>query len=524
MELKIFNSILFTELRPWLPKNQNESDFQSVLRKLRHSSPENSNQLFSNLKILLSDYPGLADFRSANLKANENHLFKSFYQFDLPPYFNNVTEFYSALIKFESERILNNFIAAIESASHNTDKYFNANQAWKNVRNIIELTTEELTIRGLTVIPIYKRSDFKSAEDMAIPNIHFVLYLVRLFSIRLFLEIQILFKDHLKTVETELHLYINVLKESPPENSFTLTQFYFEWLATNLMTAKQYDQDALITLMNEIKYEINDGNTGIKNVLFALENYICFNLFNLNIKKLQFANFANPAISATSDLIFDSIKQAINKIISQQTYGHQRLDIIQTNLDKLSVYTLQVDLKISSSLNSAPRKLYQWLVTQKSAYINNLTAVFSPEPDPEEEQKSKSNPLPKKNRLSLDESKAIALENLKFMSGVNVHQEEIMKPAVYNRMLDYTFRLIEFDKVPSEISKIPQINISTEYIRFSFYNIHKSLYGTHRIKEVWINFLHKVFSQFDNSEWNTTKTKFSVKPPYWDSDMRAMKK
>ena len=70
-----------------------------------------------------------------------------------------------------------------------------------------------------------------------------------------------------------------------------------------------------------------------------------------------------------------------------------------------------------------------------------------------------------------------------------------MSETDFKRLIDYTFHLIETEKLPKGIKQIPQIEISTQHIRYTYYLIHKGLYGTQGIKKEWIDFLHQVFKQ-----------------------------
>lgn len=112
-------------------------------------------------------------------------------------------------------------------------------------------------------------------------------------------------------------------------------------------------------------------------------------------------------------------------------------------------------------------------------------------------------PLPQIEKPILEQNKQIANEYLQFLKGYNIQKQKIMPDKEFQKLLDYTFHLIEFEALPKKIKLIPQTNISTETLRYTFYLIHKQLYGTKRIKKVWIDFLHNVFSQFKNSDLNT---------------------
>lgn len=112
----------------------------------------------------------------------------------------------------------------------------------------------------------------------------------------------------------------------------------------------------------------------------------------------------------------------------------------------------------------------------------------------------------------------IALSYISFMKDHNYANEKIMNDKDYDRLVKYVTYMIEYEAVPPKIERIPQINTSNEYIRYTFYLIHKALYTTKAKRNYFIHFLHNVFSQFQNTEWSTTNTKFSTKPNQYDKD------
>jgi hypothetical protein len=124
----------------------------------------------------------------------------------------------------------------------------------------------------------------------------------------------------------------------------------------------------------------------------------------------------------------------------------------------------------------------------------------------------------------LEEEKKNAIKRIEFLSGCNVHKQLIMTAQDYKRLVDYVLHLIEFEALPKKIKPIPPTSISTEVLRYTFYMLHKQLYGTNRIRNIWIDFLHSAFRQFESQSKTTTKTKFSSKPPLFDSDWKSMQR
>jgi hypothetical protein len=122
---------------------------------------------------------------------------------------------------------------------------------------------------------------------------------------------------------------------------------------------------------------------------------------------------------------------------------------------------------------------------------------------------------------TLEQNKKIAGEYLEFLSGCNVHNEKIMSDTDFHSLKDYTFHLIEFKTVPKKIKPIPQTKISSDFIRYTFYQIQFNIYGKkNQVRNIWIDFLHNVFGQFKEIEKNTTYQKFATRPKSYQQDIR----
>jgi hypothetical protein len=126
------------------------------------------------------------------------------------------------------------------------------------------------------------------------------------------------------------------------------------------------------------------------------------------------------------------------------------------------------------------------------------------------------------HRLSRDTEKEIVERHLAFLSGYNIMGKKIMREEDYKRVLEYTHRMIKEERLPEGMTVVPQINIPSNFLRFTYYQIHKELYTSNRIKGYFIDFLHQVFRQFENTMPSTTKTKFSQPPKSYYLDLEDM--
>lgn len=520
MELKIFNSILFNQLQPWLLKNCQKDNFSQFTRYMNDPTPSTVQELFSQLKKLLKDYQDLIKSDESYLNPTNNKLFQPLFEINPPKPFNSATEFYYQLINLESIRVLNNFKSAVDSTDNSIDKHFRANIAWKNIRYIAINSAEELHNRGFTDIPDYTFNPSVPTIELCNHIIHYVLYLLKLHSTRLFFEVQELFKDHLNTIETQDHFYLHTLKEQLPSSpTLTFSPFYYQIKVAQEIKKPSFSKDTSFDLLDELFKYPEKSDPEILKLIFALENYYFIRSLNFKTKNNTLNFFSN---SAVGESLYKKAKKSITNQINDKYYGHQRLEIIQSWLDELIDFNFYPETDILPHFLSVPRKLILWLKTQKDIYKNNLNAVFSPEPDPHEILKQNPKPLSKKTKAELNEQKTKATELLNFMSGVNIYNVKIMEDKDFSRLLRYTHELIENEKVPNGIIKIPKINISNIMIRYTYYLIHQANHGTTHIKDVYIDFLHGVFYQFKDVQKSTTKTKFSTRPSSYKSDMKMM--
>jgi hypothetical protein len=104
------------------------------------------------------------------------------------------------------------------------------------------------------------------------------------------------------------------------------------------------------------------------------------------------------------------------------------------------------------------------------------------------------------------------------LDGLNHSNIRIMSEANFRQLVEYTTHLAIIDSVPTIDKPFPELAISTRHIRYTFYRLHKELFGTSKIRPAFIDFLHTAFSQFDNWEWLTTKAQFSIAPKSYKKD------
>ena len=513
----IFNSILFGALHPNQVSISDDRYFSDLLYQAPALKQDNVQTLHSRIHKLLRDHKSLWIFPENNLNESIPLSIRPLYDLTLPTPFNNGSRFYAELIKAESLRYINNLGAGVSKCPSEVDSRYLVNSALRDLKYFAKNASIEIANRGFLNIPDYGPTLTTSNEDAANQLIHYVFYLLKMHTSALVFEIQELFGIYAKSIDSFEAFFISTLKENCPEESvFQKSSFYFENKVNQLLDSGTASLETATELLHNLEDQFSFVGTVATTAITALENYIFIKQFELPVGNTEFANLANSANSAN---LLTYSKDFISSAINQKTYGHERFEIVSENLEKLIFLK---EIPIQGINQSAPRKLHQWLSIQSEAYRGNLSNSFAVVDPADKHRLKKSPPLPIQDKVSIEELKSQAQEFLKHFEGYNISNEKIMTAGDYNHLLEYTYYLIEHEETPNGIIQIPQIRLSTGHIRYTFYLMHRSFYGTKEIKSSWISFLKAVFSQFDIQEWGTLKTKFSVKPAKYEHDLRIL--
>lgn len=156
------------------------------------------------------------------------------------------------------------------------------------------------------------------------------------------------------------------------------------------------------------------------------------------------------------------------------------------------------------------------------AYLHGLMArAAKPAMSPKQLPREKNLPRPLPVIVhDLEELKQRAKKYLEHLSGYNRKGRRRLSPKDYERLLEYTDVLIELERTPEGIEPIHKVSETQSHIRYTYYLIHKDLYGNRPKREYFIDFLYAVFpGLFREVEWNTTFTKFSQPPPSYNYDI-----
>lgn len=494
MEIRILDSILHGELKPWLLDVSDKRHYAGLV-KSADKETDSYTALNEQLKSLLVNYPALQKYlKSANPKQNIKTQ-PNFYSADIPKYSDIITQYYYLIITKEIQRTWNAFIIESEDWNDQIDINFHSKNILKSIRVLASQVNEELVERS------FNTDKFDSNS-----HIHYALLLLKNVLVGLFFDIQEYFKEYVKQQETEETFSINYFGSNQYLVRIKPTPALIRFRLNKLVEAPDYNKlDALELLKSSVGSELKEQRA-------AIENFILLKNSGIVITELDQLTNTNTIKSYLEDL-----KTEVNNKINKSNLGHQRLMVINDEIETLDFISDSTNNKLS-----IPLLYYNWLIQLKEMYQQNANAVFSSEETAKLKADKLKAPLTKKDKATMEQNKLYATEHLSFLSGHNRMNEKIMPDKEFKRLLEYTFYLIEKEKLPKDIISIPQIGFASNAIRYTFYKIHEYLYGTQSIKQDWINFLHEVFTQFKNTSKSTTKAKFSTKPPSYDADLNSM--
>lgn len=503
MEVKILDSIIHGDLKPWKINTTDTRRFTELVKAANAASPKTNAVLLSQLTALFADYPTLQKILKDETPSNSTEIVNHFFKIDLPKFKDPITQFYQTAISKEALRFFNAYLQQAANWIEPVDIRYQVGKTLTSIRVLANQTAAELQERSF-ISPPDAQSDF----------IHFTLYTLKQTLTALFFAVQEVFKPQLTDTTTEDFFYINYLNEAYPEVSpLTPDTAYFEFHFRSIQMAEEFNKVAVLDLLKQIQQHQPEQHQRLQ---AALENLIFLQSQNIDTSNQTIELLTQPG---TVKKLVEDTKAIIFNAANQDNYGHERLAIFQTAIDDLD-YTLPT----SVNKNSIPSLLIYWLTQNKEVYKQNANSVFSKNTSADGEAARLKNPLSKKDKATVDQQKQYAKEHLAFMSGYNIKNEKIMPDADFNRMMEYTYYLIENQKLPTGIKAIPQTGFASNAIRYTFYKIHEYLYGTQSIKQQWIDFIHAIFSQFKNTSTTTTKAKFSQKPSSYEADLKVMKR
>jgi hypothetical protein len=274
-------------------------------------------------------------------------------------------------------------------------------------------------------------------------------------------------------------------------------------------------QNLLMQLFADLEKTTTD-NTLIA-VICALENAVF-----LQAEKAAIPDFSEIVNANFSKSLLKDRKQAFYQQLNAFSNAREALAEIETvaeNLPDFPATTPEVAALLTSSV---ARQLHSWLAEQKEIYKNNAAQIFIPTVQNEGMKTTK--PKATQQKITTQKQKELTQKRIAFLVGYNRHNEKIMSDDDFARLTTYIFLLIDTGTVPPNIQPISQTGTTSEYLRYTFYLIHKELYTTRPIRPEWIDLLHAVFTQFQDVEKETTRKKFSAVPQHYETDIKEIVK
>lgn len=195
MEIKILDSILHGQLKPWKIDAINSRRLVEIIK----SAKANDN-IFARLQSLLQDFPLLQKHLSED--TNTSNVQPLYFKPQLPSYKDPATQFYFLLITAEAQRIFNEISHRRKNWTEQVDIVYNVGNTLNNVKVLAVQTAEELKERLLTDVP-------NDQSDV----IHFALFYLKHNLIALYFTIQEAFKDSLQQTTSLDDFYLLDLKE-----------------------------------------------------------------------------------------------------------------------------------------------------------------------------------------------------------------------------------------------------------------------------------------------------------------------
>lgn len=216
---------------------------------------------------------------------------------------------------------------------------------------------------------------------------------------------------------------------------------------------------------------------------------------------------------------FREIQQQISEDFNLLTNAREvlvQIDNFVEILPDLHVVSPEIELPLS-----IPRLIHFWLQEQKTLYQKNAAQMFVP--TLQNGTKTFKSPKATIQKTSAQQLKNNALKFYSFLSGYDRLNKKIMTDESFIKLSEYINVLIETEAVPAHIVPIPQTSFTNEYLRYTFYLIHKELYTTRPIRIEWLELLHTVFTQFKDVDIETSRKKFSTIPTHFNKDVEDIK-
>ena len=263
MDLKIFNSILYGQLRPWLDKNRIDRFYTNRMTPNFIKPSHSINDYFTELKSILGKDNELTKDDNLDIYLRQpkkdinveiSQPLISFLNETLKP--TSPTErFYFNLIRNEATRTINNIFIALCREIKEIDRKYIVN-SYKN--SFVELLKNIASI-----------SDSITEEDKLSQR---VINVLQENAIRILLELQHLFSDLLNTIEADKHqIFQEYLNQNPPDGEYFKVSNDIRQLKLHITEAKTGLKLKPVSNPNAVSFGFTGDTVILKSVLNRLE-------------------------------------------------------------------------------------------------------------------------------------------------------------------------------------------------------------------------------------------------------------
>lgn len=398
ISLNIYNSILFGELRPWLESNNSQETFRQKLNpsfRCEKGTPEEFEKALGEaLKghpLLMDDNDELiieVEENKIKVTSKKDMIFEPLIDIDIPPYYNDKTEYYYYLIKNEGTRLIYNINKALEFCEPANLAKSAINDTLDRIKFMLAETGKQIKQLGYDEeLPF----DSETTDVIKIlgKECKYILKVLQTTLIRLILEIQELFPSQLASsplTEEEIYLKLigipspsmNVAKKITRLNEFLVKRFIEKMEYSTEKALQRIDETKKhFLLYKDVPSTLSDAverKEGLATHIQVLENLIFIREFtdikvNPSYEDLLSDNLAEENYNSFTTSIFEKIEA--------HSAPNKRLEVIAKEEDKFSFLKTGYVIDNSVFKSSIPRKIFNWIEIQK-AYINeNLHIDFS---------------------------------------------------------------------------------------------------------------------------------------------------
>lgn len=395
IDLSIYQSILHSDLRPWLDTNKDDNRFKAKLTPAFKNPVQTSIDFDNAINKALIEYKGtlneedyLFELPNDQVQFNGvvNEILYPLIEIKAQEPTNNKTTFYYYLIKNEATRLTNNLYKFSYLKISENEKKNVFIGAIKRINALIQRTEQQKA-------QVAKNTNYSQDH-----NNTFILDYLGLTLIRLHLELKALFEKYIAGyVYDEEGIYSNLIKkkksieshikDSVGLNHFKVTSYVnqpkhkkettLEWILQTLETYSKYFQ-----IETTSKEEAKRRKILLEDIQ-ALENLYFIQQYKIDFENITYSNLLE---AEELEPIFNDAFQNVTEAIEVHHLPNKRLTTVNKEIQKLDFLKYDIEIHNLTFLQSIPRQLQDALNATKLFINANLAIDFSkitePKTDP----------------------------------------------------------------------------------------------------------------------------------------------